>query len=105
MDVLSSRQLNRASLARQLLLTHADLSACAAIEHLGGMQAQAPNAPYVGLWSRVDGFRPAELADALVHRQVVRTPLLRGTVHLVTAADAGAWYPLVKHVLARGFAA
>jgi hypothetical protein len=103
-DVLSRRQLNRASLDRQLLLARADLSACAAIEHLAGMQAQAPNAPYVGLWSRVNRFQQAELADALLSRRVVRTPLLRGTVHLVTPADAGAWYPLVRPVLARGFA-
>ncbi|HEX5403930.1 MAG TPA: winged helix DNA-binding domain-containing protein [Pseudonocardiaceae bacterium] len=102
--MLSRRQLNRASLHRQSLLARAELSVCAALERLAGMQAQAPNAPYVGLWSRLSGFQPAELADELVRRRVVRTPLLRGTVHLVVPNDARDWYPLVRPVLARGFA-
>ncbi len=98
------RQLNRASLQRQLLLYRADTSVGAAVEHIGGLQAQAPNAPYVGLWSRIRDFRPTELADALNDRRLVRTTLQRATIHLVTAADAVAWYPLVRPVMARGFA-
>ncbi|HKN99976.1 MAG TPA: winged helix DNA-binding domain-containing protein [Pseudonocardiaceae bacterium] len=103
MRVLDRRRLNRASLHRQLLLARAELPVRDAVEHVGGLQAQAPNAPYVGLWSRVAGFRPDRLATALTDRELVRTPLLRGTVHLVTAADAVAWYPLVRDVLVRVF--
>src|ERR1700742_2361978 len=101
MDV---RQLNRASLRRQLLLDRADLPVCTAVEQVGGLQEQAPNAPYIGLWSRVRDFSATTLADALHDRRLVRTTLQRATIHLVTAADAVAWYPLVRPVMARGFA-
>lgn len=57
-EILSRRALGRATLHRQLLLERAGLSTMDAIEHLVGMQAQAPNAPYVGLWSRLAGYRP-----------------------------------------------
>ena len=59
----------------------------AAIEALGGMQAQEPRPPFIGLWSRIRGFEPAQLRDALRSGAVVRAPLLRGTLHLVSAAD------------------
>src|SRR2546423_9593907 len=68
-DVLSQRGVNRATLARQLLLRRETMSATRAIEHLVGMQAQAPNAPYVALWSRLADFRPEELATLLRDRQ------------------------------------
>ncbi|MBN6039853.1 winged helix DNA-binding domain-containing protein [Amycolatopsis sp. 195334CR] len=89
--VLSTRALNRATLARQFLLDHADVSALDAVTHLCGMQAQEPQEPFFGLFSRLRGFNPAELSDLLTTRQVVRTHLMRRTVHLVTAADALAW--------------
>lgn len=82
------RRLNRASLDRQLLLERADLSAHTAVHRLAGMQAQAPKAPYVGLLSRLADFRPDELATALTDRTLVRTTLLRGTIHLVCPARA-----------------
>ncbi|MFF1418793.1 winged helix DNA-binding domain-containing protein [Streptomyces sp. NPDC058280] len=91
MTVLDSRALNRATLARQLLLDRADLPVLDAVAHLGGMQAQEPQEPFVGLWSRVRAFDPAVLSDLLTRRSLVRTHLMRRTVHLVTADDALAW--------------
>ncbi|WP_371525324.1 winged helix DNA-binding domain-containing protein [Streptomyces sp. NBC_01283] len=91
MTVLSTRALNRATLARQLLLERSDTPALDAVAHLGGLQAQEPQEPFFGLWSRLRGFDPAELSDHLVQRRVVRTHLMRRTVHLVTADDALAW--------------
>lgn len=89
--VLDTRALNRATLARQLLLDHADVPVLDAVAHLGGLQAQEPQEPFVGLWSRLRAFDPAELSDRLARRSVVRTHLMRRTVHLVTADDALAW--------------
>jgi len=98
-EVISDRALNRATLARQLLLRRERLSAVEAVERLVGLQAQEPSDPYLALWSRLDGFRPRELVDALEGRQVVRTVLMRGTIHLVTGDDAFALRPLVQPVL------
>ncbi|MEU1725777.1 winged helix DNA-binding domain-containing protein [Nonomuraea sp. NPDC005692] len=91
MTVLSSRALNRATLARQLLLDRADLPVLDAVAHLCGLQAQEPQEPFTGLWSRLRAFDPAALSDLLTGRDVVRTHLMRRTVHLVTAADVLAW--------------
>jgi len=102
--VLGVRALSRATLARQLLLRRAKLPAAEAIEHLVGMQAQAPNAPYVGLWTRLDGFHPDELAQSVTERRAVRTPLMRATIHLVSARDCLVLRPVVQPVLVRRFA-
>lgn len=67
------------------------------------MQAQAPLAPYIGLWSRIDGFEPSQLATPLQDRRLVRASLMRGTIHLATAADALTMRPWVQPVLQRGF--
>ncbi|MBV1939002.1 winged helix DNA-binding domain-containing protein [Streptomyces sp. BV286] len=91
MTVLGPRALNRATLARQLLLDRADVPALDAVAHLCGLQAQEPQEPFVGLWSRLRTFDPSVLSDLLTGRSVVRTHLMRRTVHLVTADDALAW--------------
>ncbi|QYG95148.1 winged helix DNA-binding domain-containing protein [Iamia sp. SCSIO 61187] len=101
--VLTRRDLNRATLARQHLLERTTRSAVDVVSHLAGMQAQAqaPFPPYFGLWSRVDGFTAEELVDLLESRTVVRCSLQRGTVHLVTAADALWLRPLLAPLYER----
>nr|WP_246425244.1 winged helix DNA-binding domain-containing protein [Streptomonospora nanhaiensis] len=88
---MDARALNRATLARQLLLDRADMPVADAVAHLCGLQAQEPQEPFTGLWSRLRAFDPAALSEALLERDVVRMHLMRRTVHLVTAADALAW--------------
>nr|WP_241265720.1 winged helix DNA-binding domain-containing protein [Streptomyces boncukensis] len=83
--------MGRATLARQWLLDPADVPVPGAVAHLGGIQAQEPQEPFVGLWSRLRAFDPAVLSELLVRRTVVRTHLMRRTVHLVTADDVLAW--------------
>jgi winged helix DNA-binding protein len=98
------RELSRATLARQLLLRKEKRSAVEVIEQLVGMQAQAPNAAYVGLWTRVADFDAAELAGLMSERAVVRTSLMRATIHLVTARDCRALRPVMQRVLERSWA-
>jgi hypothetical protein len=76
----------------------------ATVEQLVGMQAQAPFPPYYGLWSRLDGFVPEDLAALILGRQLVRIALMRGTIHLVSARDCLALRPLLQPVIDRGLA-
>jgi len=104
-EVLSQRGLGRATLARQYLLERAFVPAIEAIEHLGGMQSQAPLAPYVGLWTRLRDFAPGELSALTQQRRVVRLHLMRNTVHLVSARDCLDWRSLFYPLHAAQFSA
>ena len=84
-----------------MLLERSDASVAEAVERLVGLQAQTPHTAYVGLWTRLRGFRPEELADRIADRSLVRLALMRGTIHLVTARDAWLLRPLVQPVLDR----
>jgi Winged helix DNA-binding domain len=103
-DRLGLRALNRAALHRQLLLGRAPMAAGDAVRHLAGLQAQAPLAPYVGLWTRLAGFRPQELKDLFTERAVLRAHLMRNTVHLVDAGDYVRFRPLYQPLLTRHLA-
>ena len=98
-DVLEQRALNRALLERQLLLKRVDAPVAETLEHLVGLQAQAPVVPYYGLWSRLEGFDPHELGRLLLDRGAVRLSLMRGTVHLVTVEDALVLRSLLQPVI------
>ena len=73
------------------------------IEHLVGMQAQNPLDPYYALAARIDSFQPEELSNLIESRAAVRVPLLRSTIHLVTARDCLSMRPILGSVLARTF--
>ena len=102
-ETLSLRALNRALLARQHLLKREKTSAAAELEHLVGMQAQAPFPPYFGLWTRLEKFQPEELVALIESRKVVRLSLMRSTIHLVTADDAIKLRPILQSVQERAF--
>jgi hypothetical protein len=102
-DVLSLRALNRAFMARQLMIERSTMPVVDAIEHLVGLQAQVPLVPYTSLWSRLDGFDPFELGRMVADRDAVRTHVMRSTIHLVTARDALFLRPMIQPVLDRVF--
>jgi hypothetical protein len=86
-ETLTESHLNRAVLARQLLLERRRTSLPDALELIGGIQAQYAPAMYIGLWSRLEGFGRDELTTALEQRKVAQGTLQRSTIHLVSAAD------------------
>jgi Winged helix DNA-binding domain len=99
--LLDRRALNRATLARQLLVERSALDVPAVVEHLVGLQAQTPQTWYVSLWSRIVGFDPELVSVLLGQHQLVRISLMRSTIHLVTADDALGLRPLFDAVNAR----
>jgi hypothetical protein len=103
-DVLTRRQLNRATLQRQLLLDRSTLEPKAAVNHLVGLQAQIPHNPYTALWSRLADFDPAALSNLIGQRELVRIAVMRSTIHLVTDDDCLVLRPLVQPVLDRELA-
>jgi winged helix DNA-binding protein len=98
---LTLRELNRATLARQLLLRRAKLDVVAAVERLAALQAQWSPSPYFALWSRLTGFKREDLWSALESHAIVRARLMRGTLHLVSARDFYA-YAVATQDLQRG---
>ena len=90
--VLSTRELNRALLARQLLLERSSMPVARALEAVGGLQTQYAPSGYVGLWSRLRNFRRASLTEALMKRRAIQGTLLRSTIHTVSRAD----YPVLQ---------
>ena len=101
--MLTTRDLNRATLHRQLLMERHEMTAFEAVEHLVGLQAQVPNVPYLALWSRLRDFHPDELADHLRNRTMIRAALMRSTIHLVTSADGLGLQSLMRPVMVRTF--
>ncbi len=95
---LTLQELNRATLARQLLLERRRLPVAKTIERLVGMQAQWPPSPYIGLWTRVDGFRRETLERALRRGDVLKPTVMRGTLHLVTARDYPVFYSAFREM-------
>jgi hypothetical protein len=86
-ETLSRKALNRALLARQMLLERAKITATGAVDRLVGLQAQQPQPPFIGLWTRVAGFERRALLAGIRSREIVRATLMRATLHLVSASD------------------
>jgi len=99
MRTLSRRELGRALLVRNLLLERSPLSHVEAVRHLVGLQAQEPQEPYAGLFSRLASFDPLQPSRALEERRLVRTLMMRRTLHLMTAEDCRALRPLHQPML------
>jgi hypothetical protein len=100
-DVLSARALNRAALERQLLLRRAKMSVLDAIEQVVALQAQLPNPPYIGLWTRLENFRHEQLTRLIEQRKVVRSTTLRATQHLMTSRDFLRLRPVLQPMIER----
>src|SRR2546428_12752295 len=90
--ILTRRDLNRALLARQLLLERASLPLPRALERVGGLQAQYAPSMYIGLWSRLEGLQRDAVTRALERRSIVQASMMRTTIHLVSKRD---YWPIV----------
>jgi hypothetical protein len=93
---LTQRELNRALLARQMLLERVSLPLPRAVERMGGIQAQYAPSAYIGLWSRVEGFERDDLTRALARRTLIQGTMLRGTIHVVSRRDYWPWREAVR---------
>ena len=102
--VLTHRELNRTTLARQMLLAREASTAAQAVARLAGLQAQSVIPPFVGLWTRLDGFERAQLATLVHEREVVRATMMRHTLHLVTADDYVRLRLAIQPAITRAFA-
>jgi hypothetical protein len=101
LPLITTRELNRATLARQLLLERTRLGVVPAIERIGALHGQWAPSPYIALWSRLAGFERAKLWSAIERHTVIRARLMRGTLHLVSARDFYA-YAVATQDLQRG---
>jgi hypothetical protein len=90
------RELNRATLARQMLLARESTGVVDAVERLGGLQAQEPKPPFLALWSRLGGFEAGELRTPLERGDVVRAMMMRATLHVVSKSDFAALRPALQ---------
>lgn len=97
---MTLRELNRATLARQLLLERAALTPLEAIKQVAGLQGQLANPPYMGLWSRLRAFQRVDLEKLLEQRKVVRTTMMRRTLHLTTTEDYLRFRPALQSLYA-----
>ena len=99
--ILTTRALNRATLARQMLLARADRGLVDAVDFLIGLQGQVSEGPYQALWSRLNNFRHEDLTALIVDRTLVRATSLRATLHLHTVDDLIGLRPHVQPTLDR----
>jgi len=104
-ETLTRKALNRALLARQMLLAREGVSALSAVERLVGLQAQQARPPFLGLWSRLSRFERADLRSLIDSRQVVRATLMRCTLHLMSRRDYLAFRPVLQPALSAGMRA
>ncbi|MCA9913663.1 MAG: winged helix DNA-binding domain-containing protein, partial [Anaerolineae bacterium] len=103
--IVSQRELNRALLARQYLLERQQMSVSALVSHLVGLQAQIPNPPYIGLWTRLADFQREELTRLMQEGQIVRVAMMRSTLMLMTAEDHQHFRTTIQPALTRALAA
>lgn len=101
MRTLSRPDLNRTFLTRQMLLKRQNITTIEATERLVGLQAQIPNPPYIGLWTRLENFQRETLTQLMEERKIVRAALLRSTLHLMTAEDHHRFQPVLQTALTR----
>ncbi|AKT40121.1 winged helix DNA-binding domain-containing protein [Chondromyces crocatus] len=101
-SLMTRKALNRATLARQMLLGRAPVDPLTAIEQIGGLQAQLARPPYIGLWSRLEGFQRDALSRLLHERKVVRATMMRATLHIVSTRDFLHLRPILQPSLDQG---
>ncbi|HKR64074.1 MAG TPA: winged helix DNA-binding domain-containing protein [Thermoanaerobaculia bacterium] len=99
---MNTRALNRATLARQLLLERSSMKPAQAIAQIAGMQAQVPKPPFIGLWTRLAKFERDDLRKLFAKGEVLRGTLMRGTLHIATKKDFAAWRATLQPVLTQG---
>jgi hypothetical protein len=102
---LSKRALNRATLARQMLLKREKAKPVAVVERLAGMQAQVPKPPFIGLWTRIENLKRDDVKRAVDKRELVRGTMMRATLHLMSRDDYIAFRAPLQPMLAKGMSA
>ena len=106
---MSADQLNRATLARQLLLERSSIPPTEAVERIGGVQGQEPASPYIALWSRIEGLEAGAVDRAFIERRLVKATLMRATLHVVSRDDyvrlLPATQPMLRGLNRRGLGA